>query len=202
MAKRIIRNKVQKTPQSLARQMRSILHREAEKKVAVVGGSATSITTAGTVINLSNGIAQGDEFYQRSGDKITILHQQLKTRFVALTTSQTCRFILFVDRFNQGTTPVVLDVLSTANYISTYAQLDVIQQRRFGIIRDWTVDCSIAGRDIVSNTKFINGDYTVYFNGSTFVASANGKGALFLMVIGSAATGIYDHNWEASYIDM
>jgi hypothetical protein len=160
------------------------------------------VATAGVVINLSNNIVQGDDFFQRSGDKVTILKQRLLTRFTAVVTSQTCRFILFSDRFNQGTTPVVSDILQAASYIATYAQLDVIQQRRFIIIRDWTVDCSINGRDIQSSTKIDNNERVVFYNGSTAVATANGRGALFLLVIGSAATGLYDVNWEASYIDM
>jgi len=194
-----MRNK--RTSKSVGVIVNKAIQRRAEKKVGITGNQNVTITTAGTVINLSNNIAQGDDFFQRTGDKITIVNQLLKTRAVALIGSQTMRFILFSDRFNQGTTPSVTDVLQAGNFIATYSQLNVVQQKRFAIHRDWTLDCNFAGEAIKSHTVHM-GEISIYYNGSTSVATSNGKNAMFLLVIGSAATGTYDFNWEATYIDV
>ncbi len=172
----------------------------AEKKVVVVGNSAVTITTAGTVINLSNNVAQGDEFFNRSGDKITVLKQLLKFRFVAITNSQTCRVILIKDNFNQGNTPVIGEILA-GNFLSSYQQLTVMQQRRFSILQDFSLDCNLNGETVKSKWCSVNKPHQVWFNGSTSVSASNGRGALFLVVIGSNSTGTYDFSWESTYND-
>jgi hypothetical protein len=179
-----------------------ILERNAEQKVTIAASVGATIASTGTMIGLSVNVAQGDNFDNRTGDKITYTHTLVKTRFTAVTTSQSARFILFSDRFNQGTTPAITDLLQTNNFIAGYNQLTVVQQKRMVIHRDWTVDCNIAGETIKSTTFTLGRTGSIYYNGTTAVAASNGRGALFLLVIGSASTGLYDLMVESKYVDM
>jgi hypothetical protein len=179
-----------------------ILERNAEQKVTIAASVGATIASTGTMIGLSVNVAQGDNFDNRTGDKITYTHTLVKTRFTAVTTSQSARFILFSDRFNQGTTPAITDLLQTNNFIAGYNQLTVMQQKRMVIHRDWTVDCNIAGEAIKSTTFTLGRTGSIYYNGTTAVAASNGRGALFLLVIGSASTGLYDLMVESKYVDM
>jgi len=63
------------------------------------------------------------------------------------------------------------------------------------------IDCSVAGPSILSDSAILNFKGNVYYNGSTAVASANGRGAIFLLVIGSLSTGTYDYDWQGTYSD-
>jgi hypothetical protein len=153
------------------------------------------------MINLTNNVAQGDNFADRTGDKITLVHTLMKTRFTAVGLSQTARFILFSDRFNQGTTPAITDVLQNNNFLAGYNQPIVVQQRRMVIHRDWTIDCNIAGEAIKSHSFTLGRTGDVYYNGTTAVAASNGRGAMFLLVIGSLSTGLYDLMIESQYTD-
>lgn len=195
------RKRMVTSKRSISEQVRRAIVQRAEKKVGVTGNTTVGITTAGTVINLSNNIVQGDDFFQRTGDKIFIQKVLLKMRGVALVGSQTIRFIFLSDRFNQGTTPAVGDILQAANFIATYNQLTVVQQKRFVIHGDWSLDCNFAGEAIKSITKTYGEMGSIFYNGSTAVAASNGKGSQFLLVIGSAATGTYDFNWEGTFTD-
>jgi hypothetical protein len=179
-----------------------ILERKAEQKVTIAASIGATIASTGTMIGLSVNIAQGDNFDNRTGDKITYTHSLVKTRFSAVATSQSARFILFSDRFNQGTTPAITDLLQTNNFIAGYNQLTVVQQKRMIIHRDWTIDCNIAGEAIKSVTFTLGRTGSIFYNGTTAVAASNGHGALFLLVIGSASTGLYDLMVESKYIDM
>lgn len=192
---------VSQRQQSVGTLVDKALRRRAEKKVVIVGGNSVAVTTGGTVTPLTQSVVQGDDFLQRTGDKIIPMMQLVKTRGVALVASQSIRFILFSDRFNTGTVPAVTDVLSGANFIASYSQLFAVQQKRFRIIRDWTFDCNFAGEAIKSNTFTVPQCAPVFYNGQTNVSTSNGKGALFLLVIGSATSGTYDFNWECTFTD-
>lgn len=191
-----------KTTRSVAATVERALQRRAEKKIGLVGAIAAAPTTTGVVLTITTNIAQGDNFDNRTGDKITIQGLHVKTRATALLASQSMRFILFVDRFNQGTLPGVTEVLQNNVFFAGYNQLTVWQQRRFLILKDWMFDCNIAGEAIKSLTFDHGGTGDVYYNGTTAVAASNGKGSIFLLIIGSAATGTYDYTVTTRYTDM
>lgn len=180
--------------------VKSIVRGLAETKRYVQLSNANSNTTAGTVLNLSNGIVQGDDINQRSGDQIRMARHQLHVRASAITVNQTFRFIWFKDNTNRGTTPAVLEVLNTANYFSQYNTVN-LQQHRFTILQDLSLDCSINGESIKSKMLSKKGKLVSY-NGATAVAASNGPGATFLLVIGDSLTGLFDVAYEVHYTDL
>lgn len=168
------------------------------KRFALVSVN-NSNTTAGIINNLSNGIIQGDDINQRSGDQIRIKSHRLMVRSSAITVNQTFRFIWFRDNMNRGTTPTVLEVLNTASFMSQLAPAP-LQQKRFTILADFQLDCNVAGEAIKSHVMNISGS-NVFYNGATAVAASNGPGALFLLEIGDSITGLFDFSYEPIYTD-
>lgn len=175
------------------------LDRMLEHKRFALLNTTNSNTTAGVVINLTNGIIQGDDINQRSGDQIRIKSHRLMVRSSAITVNQTFRFIWFRDNMNRGTTPSVLEVLNTASFMSQLAPAP-LQQKRFTILADFQLDCNVAGEAIKSRVINISGN-NVFYNGATAVAASNGPGALFLLEIGDSITGLYDFSYEPIYTD-
>lgn len=172
-----------------------------ERKVSSTQASGVGISSAGTVINLTNSIIEGNDINQRSGTTIRVTRQAFRMIFRAITNDQSARFIIFRDLFNTGTTPTVTEVLPTTGILSHFSDTREIQQRRYHILLDRMIDCSVAGPSILSDSAILNFKGNVYYNGSTAVASANGRGAIFLLVIGSLSTGTYDYDWQGTYSD-
>lgn len=170
-----------------------------EKKRFALVSNTNSNATAGVVNNLTNGIIQGDDINQRSGDQIRIVSHMLKVRASAITVSQTFRFIWFRDNMNRGTTPTVTEVLNTANFMSQYAPAP-LQQKRFTIVKDFSLNCNLAGESIKGRSFTLPGS-NVFYNGATAVAASNGPGAMFLLTIGDSITGLYDFSYEPVYTD-
>jgi len=173
---------------------RRVLMNTAEKKVKSINASGANTGVAGTVINLTNGIVEGDDIFDRSGTKIFVSKIEARFRATAVINSQTTRFIIFRDLFNQGTTPAVSDVLPVATVTSHYSDTRYVQQKRIVILDDWVVDVNIAGEAVKTRKFGRQNAGAVYYNGATAVAGSNGKGSIFLLVIGTAATGTYDYD--------
>ena len=183
---------------STAPQRRGVYNILEKKRFALVSTTNSNVT-AGVVNNLTNGIIQGDDINQRSGDQIRIISHKLHVRASAVTVSQTFRFIWFRDNMNRGTTPTVTEVLNTANFMSQYSPAP-LQQKRFTILRDFSLNCNLTGESIKSRTVQLPG-MDVYYNAATAVAAANGPGALFLLTIGDSITGLFDFSYEPVYTD-
>nr|WRQ64674.1 structural protein [Riboviria sp.] len=190
---------------SSVQQISSIVNRminsRAEHKVLSKTNLANTTATAGTVINLSNDIIQGDNFDNRSGDTIRVLKTKFKIQFQGVTTDSVNRYIVFRDMQNLGTTPAVTDVLNSASFISGYDGLNVYQQKRFVILKDYSMTNNINGQTLLYDEYTNNTPYKIYYNGATAVASANGKGALFVLVIGSGSTATFNLDVELVYTD-
>lgn len=192
-----------KTPRNQSRKSNRFRNRPLErwlehKRFALVS-TTNSNATAGIVNNLTNGIIQGDDINQRSGDQVLIKFHKLTIRASAVTVNQTFRFIWFRDNMNRGTTPGVTEVLNTANFMSQLAPAPM-QQKRFTILADFQLDCNVAGEAIKSKVLG-QGGTSVYYNGATAVAASNGPGALFLLEIGDSLTGLFDYSYEPIYTD-
>lgn len=200
-------NKINKTIKrrvrkpSVAALVRSAMLEMQEHKVRSVQQSSVVISSAGAVINLTNGIVEGDDVNMRSGTTIKMLKQHFRFAFNVVGIDQSARFIIFADMLNQGTTPTVTEVLPTTGYLSHYSDIRQIQQKRFKILLDSTLDVSVAGPSRVTRRGDINYKGKVYYNGTTAIASANGLGSIFLLVIGSLSTGTYDYDWQGVYTD-
>jgi len=182
-------------------QVKSMIVGLTEPKINSVQASGTTISSSGTVINVSNNIVEGDTVSNRSGEKITILTMNFKFRFLAVTNDQSARFVLFRDLQNNGTTPTVTEVLPTTGLLSHYSDIRYHQQHRFSVIFDKIIDCSVQGPSVQTLSSQITRRMPVYYNGISTGSTSNGKGATFLLVIGSLSTGVFDYDIQTVYND-
>lgn len=175
----------------------------AEKKSYDVFALTQPSSTLGNVWNLTQGIVAGDTFQDRDGRQIYAKDLQLHMRALTGATSGTIRFILFQDRMANGVVPTVSDVLSTVQWLSEYNQILVVQEQRFKILHDVILDVSIAGQTVKS-AKFGTSKllHNINYLLDTDVVGANGRNALYLIVIGSNATCIYDWSYQLRFIDQ
>jgi hypothetical protein len=182
--------------------IRQVITSMAEPKVLSFAQAIQTVSSGGVIISLSNIIVEGDDIFNRVGTKVRLLRQTLKFRFSAVATNQSCRFILFRDMLNTGNTPAVTDVLPGGTYQSHFSDVRQIQQRRYSILHDETIDCSING-ETVKSADYIEIKKTgvIRYNGATAVPTANGPGAIFLLIIGSSSTGQYDYDWQMVFND-
>lgn len=201
MSKRQKRTTTSRSVRSLTtKDVRNIIRGVSEVKRFTLVNTLNLNATAGTVLNLSNGIIQGDDVSQRAGDKIRMTKQMLRVRASAITVSQTFRFIWFKDNTNRGTTPGVTEVLNSANFMAQYNPVTMLQHR-FTILKDMVLDCNLSGESI-KHLVVQHGGTSCFYNGATAVAASNGPGAIFLLVIGDAITGTWDVGYEAHYLDL
>lgn len=200
-SKKAKQTKKSKKAGNVARLVREYMLSIAEDKVNSLNVVGTTSSTAGIIYNISNNIVQGDNIFERTGTKIYLTKFHIYYRCFAITNPQSFRFILFRDMFNQGTTVTVTDVLPTGTWLSQYSDVRQIQQKRFEILDDWVVDSNTQGEVIRSRNRTLKGRWPVLYNGATAVATANGKGTVFLLVIGSAITGAYDWRIQMEFND-
>lgn len=186
---------------NIARTVKEVIESTAENKRLVFLDNTNIVSNTGTVVNISNNIVQGDNFSDRTGDQIRALHQTLYVRGTAITDNQSIRFIWFKDNTNRGTTPAVTEVLDTASVTSQYNGV-TMQQRRFTIYHDLTLDLSLNGEIIKHAERVVNRRQQIFYNGAAAVASANGPGATFVLVIGSHATGQWDASAMIRFLDQ
>lgn len=186
---------------SLAAMVAKIIDKRVEHKSITATAVGTSIVLAGAVVVLTNPIVEGDEVNNRTGTMIRLSRIRVLYRGTSVTTSSSVRFILFRDMFNAGTTPAASDVLPAGNWISHYSDVRQIQQKRYHIIHDVTMDLPIAGENVKTLVFDLPLTGKVFYNGATAVASSNGKGALCLLVIGNATSTAYDYDTQLVYTD-
>ncbi len=191
--------KITKKP-NLNREIRQVLENTAEVKRLQFIDNTNTISNTGTVVNISNNIVQGDDISTRTGNQVRALRQWLYVRFTAITDSQSARIIWFKDNTNRGTTPAVTELLQSATITSPYAPASM-QQHRFTIFKDFTLNCSLNGELIKSAEYMHNKRHMIYYNGAAAVASANGPGATFILIIGNVSTGQWDAGAEIQYLD-
>lgn len=200
-----VRNQSKVSVRRLVRE--AILARQEIKRANATSGN-TAWTVAGLVSSVSQTIVQGDTVASRSGDTIRPLSIQLHFTCVTALVPLLGRIILFQDRLNVGVDPTVAQVLDGGAYNSTYTP-DTLQQHRFKILYDH-VFTSITNTTIVTDTTKIFKDIkikmkgTIFYNGATNTTSANGPGAVYVLLISDAASGAGGYyNWftTISYTD-
>jgi len=180
--------------------VKSYLDSTLERKVFSVSVVGTAITTAGLVIPITNGIVEGDDIANRQGTVINLQRIRMLLRAQG-TASCSVRYILFRDMLNQGVTPNVGTLLPTGTWISQYADTRQIQQHRFKIIKDVTFDLNVAGRNTVTRQFDLAMKGKTIYNGATAVPGSDGPGAIYLLVIGSSASGSYDYTVQVRFSD-
>ena len=190
----------QKKNQQTLAIVKAYMRNTLEKKIFSVTAVGTAITTAGVVIPLTNGIIEGDDIANRQGTVINLLRSRILLRAVG-TASHSQRFILFRDMLNLQAFPTVGLLLPSGTWISQYADTREMQQHRFKIIKDVTMDLNVAGRNVITREFDIPLKGKVYYNGAIAGATSEGPGAYYLLVIGSAVSGSYDYTIQTVFND-
>lgn len=180
---------------------RAVVNSKLERKNNTVANNGVNVSTAGTVVPVTNGITEGDDVFQRSGTVINLARIRFLMRGTAVTSSSSIRFILFRDMINTGVFPTVSLLLSSANWTSQYASTTQMQQHRFKILHDATLDLSINGEAVKTKQLDMAVKGQVMFNGATAVSSAEGPGAVYLLIIGNTATTLYDYTVQVVFTD-
>jgi hypothetical protein len=153
---------------------------------------------AGSVSHVS-AIAQGDGLGNRSGDKVYIEHVKFGVNFLATGTNNT-RIILFTDKHNSNTTPVVSDILISPAVSALYNPLTITQQKRFRILMDKCFSFSINGTQAATHYKTIKVNAPAYFLGSAATTFAAGT-VWMLTITDVASVCAYDIETGVIYSD-
>jgi hypothetical protein len=200
--KKSVRNDVSR------RMVKDIISARQEHKIGTVGPTAyADATTVGVVLPITQQITQGDDVNNRVGDviraeKLRVLFGQhvASTAFVYFTT----RIIVFADTMNLGTVPGVTEILNSADPLSGFAVTN-LQKRRFKVYLDKFIT-SVAGasnQDVLRDYNLAINKQVMYNAGSS-VAAANGRGALFMLIISDSSVAgntRYSSTWELIYTD-
>jgi len=199
------------TKRSVKQMIQGELLAKSEMKVQDTPQLTQASATAGTILNVTQQIIQGDLISQRTGNQLSLHNVEIRLNAYnaggAVTVSQV-RLIVFQDTQNLGVVPAVTDLLAAANYSSFYNSSEQYQQRRFKILDDWIspLNQSAANASVAYLKCFKAGrlNKQVTFQGVTNVAASNGRNAVFACVIffGANAGITYDFNSLVQYTDL
>jgi len=154
------------------------------------------------MIKVTEAIAQGDQTYQRNGNKISFKTLMGRMRIFLETTADTTlwsgntpivRMIIFSDRYNQGVYPTKTEMLENA--ANAWSFLNWNNRKRFRILKDKFIklDSPQAWTNNAAQEQMINkGPYTklvkfrikfkknIFYKGATEAEASNGPGAIFI----------------------
>jgi hypothetical protein len=153
--------------------------------------ATADLVVAGVLNGVTYNIVQGDEINCRSGDTILLEHMRFYWSFRQIAATYvpvSVRLIIFADMLNYGTTPAVTDVLDTASYLSGYSMIN-LQKNRFKIYHDSLFDLvGQTSKAIHSFETQYKVNKRVFYSAATAVGGANGKHAIFTLVLSSVAS--------------
>lgn len=165
--------------------------------------------TAGTIISmLVKDIVQGTGSTNRTGDIIHCKRLRLRINYFDSTPSL-MRFILFIDRQSNGTTPTVADVMYTASPMGNVSSKNVVGYggTRFKIISDRTVVCNPTISTVVETRVFAK-DFTksvampiTYDGNSTGTAADVLKNNIWLLAISDDVNAGFQWSAVLDYLD-
>lgn len=150
----------------------------------------TDIDAGGTpnnagYITLINEIAQGDDVANRQGN--SLLHKYVKINYACTingsATETFVRIIVFTDTANQGSTPSVTSVITTASVV---AQKNVDNQKRFVILKDIKFWLNAANKTQTIGKIYIPTNYHCRYSGSSGTDVL--QNAIYILVISNEAT--------------
>ncbi len=180
----------------------SVLASKLEQKRFVVAFTGLTTTTGGTVTPVTQGVIQGDTGSTRDGNQIFLKELVFRHFLTAVTLAVTQRVIVFIDTMADAATPVVLDVLDTASFITGY-NVPNTQERRFKIIHDEMVVASVTGSNFqVDHTWRFKINKKITYQAATNISGANGKNAMFVLFISDGVNGSYAGSFELVFTDM
>lgn len=191
------------TRQEVRSMVKSSILSSMELKRYVVAFTGVATTTAGSITPVTQGIIQGDSLLSRDGDQIVVKHFDFRLVMSPGGAGTECmqRIIIFWDNQANSAQPAVTDVLNSASYITGYNPV-VQQQNRFHILFDKFVQC-------VSTTVYakhpihyrVKLNHKVTFLDTTNVATASGKGAMYVLFISDNVNGVNNASFELHFTD-
>lgn len=165
-------------------------------------GVEANFNVDGTINTLTQPIVQGDSSATRDGDSINV--KEITVNFQAFMSSSATidfiRVIIFSDEQGNGVYPTVTgsnsnSVLAQADPNSNYSFPTAIYHR-FKIWMDHRFSMSINGdsRAVQLSKTIKMGNHKVFYPQTTSVEGANGKGALYALLISDTPTNLTAHN--------
>lgn len=164
-----------------------------------VAVTSLSVPSAGTIVQFT-GIAEGDEYNQRTGRSIKASSFLLKCDLAinASATSSAFRQLIFIDTMTNGAAPAVTDVLSAASYLAEM-NINGVQPHRFRILSDKTFTLSNQGTQSRTFSKYHKLRHHINWYGTGGGTTNMGPGQVFVLWIGSEATNTPTLNYSARF---
>jgi len=192
------RNNVSKRSKTVLRLVRREIDKRLEKKSINVGSSSGSSTSG--VVGYISPIPQSNSVNGRSGDVIRPNLLELRFSCQDPNNINYYRILVVRDNMNQGTSPAVTDVLSSADTQSAYHYVNVEQQRRFTIVFDKTYATTpVAQAHTISKKIPLGG--TTHFVGTDNTVSSAGRGSYFLIHLCQVAGMGQSYNARINFTD-
>lgn len=189
---------------TVRRIVRDVVNSTIEHKMITALTNGTIMVTAGVLFPITQSIIQGDNVSQRSGNVITVKDIDMQWSTNSPVGATITRFILLSDTMaNTGIALAVTDVLAAATYNSGYNLLN-LQKNRFKIYKDEFIASTVlSATQKVVRTHHIRVSKKVYYNNVASTSDANGKGAIYLLVISdaTAVSDAFDWRYQLQYTD-
>lgn len=151
-----------------------------------VTATGTTIDNVGNVILLS-GMAQGDTSITREGSSILAkdLSYRLHLGLHSDAVLNQIRLIFFVDKQQNGATPLVGEILQTVSYLSP---LDLDNGKRFVVLKDQLVTMDSSSRKNMVQKGFLKLPFHLKYDGATGGIADMKENAIFLLVLSDAGS--------------
>jgi hypothetical protein len=157
-------------------------------------------TVLGTV-NYISGVAQGDSPSERAGSALNSHSLDINVTY-KMTASCNIRTLIVRDLMNQGTSPVVSDVLQTPDLISSLDYANCTLQKRFVIHKDITRHFTIGGNLYNSDRLNVKTNLKIRYSSTSAAAGDALSNAFFIISITDVASaGTVDYWVRHLYTD-
>ncbi len=162
-----------------------------------------SPTVAG-VVTLVNGLAQGADTNQRDGDQVNFTSIQFK--FLAGASAEALknniRFMLVQDRQPNGNALSISEVLQEDNgQDRIVSPLNLANKFRFRVLCDEQIQINGGGLAFNVVSKYMKLGVKTRYNGALGVIANINTNSIYSIVIGYAATGVYNYNIRLRFTD-
>lgn len=172
-------------PSRIKRLERYVATHQGDVKARSLSSAFAPLTTGG-VYCLSN-LGQGDTYETRAGEKINCQAFVLGALF-KMTATASVRIIVVYDRFNVGSIPSVSDILDSADVVSPMNYNNVVVQKRFKVIEDYTEHFSLNGSLAASKRKEHRLQMPIYYNGAGSTSAECRGNNIYAVVVTNTPT--------------
>lgn len=185
---------------NLAKHLATLINVE-EKVFDVDGSAALEMTTTPTVVNLTN-IAQGNDYFNRSGDSILGQSIEFRARVIgnAASVGDCCRILIVRDKLQRGVDPTLGDVLQGGTSPIPQPYLEP-QDQRFDVLYDHVI-CPVNLPGLATtgtSTTYVPARHVlpallrkwnshIKYQGTSAADASNWLGGLYLMAVSTVAS--------------